>query len=245
MAVKCSTLSETLVYTLQSHLVQRVESEHLPYRIYNDYPMIAGLRRSLSADLAIVSSSNEALVAAEFKYEPCHRRLDLLQNKLPVTVWAEIKKDTTRAVEFVKLNKTKVAYAVCVDEGNHLAKRDLSIYEEHLHWTEQLDVVDALLADASDRVTHRVNVKLAAAKAAFIQKYSEMSDELGDLIKRMVPYTGLRDEAVADCPACESVGVVEGEYWVDGDVEFDQHGEPHSWSVVKLTAEKFSCAHVD
>lgn len=124
-----------LAYTLQSHLVQRVESEHLPYRIYNDYPMIAGLRRSLSADLAIVSSSNEALVAAEFKYEPCHRRLDLLQNKLPVTVWAGIKKDTTRAVEFVNLNKTKVAYAVCVDEGNHLAKRDLSIYQEHLHWT--------------------------------------------------------------------------------------------------------------
>jgi hypothetical protein len=41
-----------LVYTLQSHLVQRVESEHLPYRIYNDYPMIAGLRRSLSAELS-------------------------------------------------------------------------------------------------------------------------------------------------------------------------------------------------
>jgi hypothetical protein len=109
-------------------------------------------------------------------------------------------------------------------------------------WTEQLDVVDALLADASDRVTHRVNVKLVAAKAAFIQKYGEMSDELRDLFRRMAPGTDLRDEAVADCPACGSVGVAEGEYWVDGDVEFDQHGEPYSWSVVKLTAEKFSCA---
>jgi hypothetical protein len=110
--------------------VQRVQSEHPAYRIYNDYPMIAVLRRSLSAGLAIVSSSNEVLLAAEFRYEPCHRRLDLLQNKLPVTVWTEIKKDTMRAVEFVSLNKTKVAYAVCLDEGSHLAKRDLSIYQE-------------------------------------------------------------------------------------------------------------------
>jgi hypothetical protein len=85
------------------------------------------------AELAIPRSSGEVLVAAEFKYEPCHRRLDLLQNKLPVTVWAEIEKDTKRAVEFVKLDKAKVAYAVCVDEGNHLVKRDLSIYEEQFH----------------------------------------------------------------------------------------------------------------
>jgi hypothetical protein len=112
-------------------------------------------------------------------------------------------------------------------------------------WGEQLDVVDALLADASDRVTHRVNVKLAQARAAFTKRYGEMPDELQDLIRRMAPRTGLSDEAVADCPACGSVGVAEGEYWVDGDVEFDHEGEPYSWSVVKLTAEKFSCAQCD
>lgn len=54
-----------------------------------------------------------------------------------MTAWVETEEDTKRAVEFVKLNKTKVAYAVCVDEGDHLAKRDLSIYAEHLRWTGQ------------------------------------------------------------------------------------------------------------
>src|SRR5688572_18986663 len=116
-----------IVYTLQAHLTERVSAEHLPVRVYNDYPMIAGPRRSLSADLAMVSPTDEVLVAAEFKYEPCHRRLDLLKTKLPLTVWAEIVHDTERAQQFVQERKTRVAYAICIDEGNYLAQRELSI----------------------------------------------------------------------------------------------------------------------
>jgi hypothetical protein len=100
-------------------------------------------------------------------------------------------------------------------------------------------VVDALLADASDRVAYGVTVKLAAAKAAFTQKYGEMSDELRDLIQRISERHNKDEEAIADCPACGSVGVAEGEYFVDGDVEVDHHGEPHAWSVVKSMPRDF------
>jgi hypothetical protein len=123
-----------IAYTLQSHLVARVAAERLPFRVYNDYPIIPGQYRSLSADLALVSTSKDVLLAAEFRYEPCHRRLDLLKTKLPVTIWADLVKDTKRVRQFVIEGRAKVAYAVCIDEGNYLAKRDLSIYEEHRVW---------------------------------------------------------------------------------------------------------------
>ena len=104
--------------------------------MYNDYPMIPGAHRSLSADLALVAT-DQVLLAAEFKYEPCHRRLDLLKNKLPVTVWTETVHDTTRARQFIDLRRTKIAYAVCIDEGNYLAKRDLSAYGDRREWNGQ------------------------------------------------------------------------------------------------------------
>jgi hypothetical protein len=116
-----------IVYTLQSHLVARVDAERFPIRVYNDYPIIPGQYRSLSADLALVSTTKDVLLAAEFKYEPCHRRPDLLKSKLPVTIWADIVKDTLRAYRFVEEGRARVAYAVCIDEGNYLAQRDLSI----------------------------------------------------------------------------------------------------------------------
>jgi hypothetical protein len=127
-----------IIFTLQTHMVEQVRSDQLPLRVYNDFPMIAGLRRSLSADLALVATPGDrVLLAAEFKYEPCHRRLDLLKNKLPVTVWSEIVHDTERAQQFIEPGRAKIAYAICIDEGNYLAKRDLSAYGDHLEWAGQ------------------------------------------------------------------------------------------------------------
>src|SRR4051812_6471581 len=78
-----------VVYTVQTQLNRVIAQEpDLRLRAYNDFPMIPGARRHLSADLAIVTTGDKVLLAAEFKYEPCHRRLDVLKNKLPVTVWA-------------------------------------------------------------------------------------------------------------------------------------------------------------
>ena len=73
----------------------------------------------LSADLAIRSGSGEVLLAAEFKYEPAHRRLDLLLHKFPVIGWGDALKDISRIREFVTAGKVPVAYAVLVDEGRY------------------------------------------------------------------------------------------------------------------------------
>jgi hypothetical protein len=133
-----------VVYVMQTKLVDMVLQVETPWLVYNDYPMIAGPRRSLSADLAIVNSMGDVLVAAEFKYEPCHRRHDVLRNKLPVVAWADVLKDTVRTQRFVGDGKAAVAYAICVDEGGYLAGRDLSVYSETRHW------------DASPRHQHPV-----------------------------------------------------------------------------------------
>jgi hypothetical protein len=126
-----------IVFTLQARLRQAVAELGDMARVYNDYPMLPGPRRSLSADLVVLAPDGHVAVAAEFKYEPCHNRLDVLKNKLPVTVWTDIVKDTARCAEFVAAAKADVAYAVCIDEGGYLARRDLSVWADCRRWSSE------------------------------------------------------------------------------------------------------------
>lgn len=123
-----------LVYTLQTRLNQLIAADKAPLTVCNDYPMLPGPRRHLSADLALIAPSGDVAVAVEFKYEPCHRRHDVLRHKLPVPVWADILKDTVRVHDFVELGKTAIGYAICVDEGGHLSRRDLTVYVDQQAW---------------------------------------------------------------------------------------------------------------
>jgi hypothetical protein len=112
-----------------------------------------------------------------------------------------------------------------------------------IFWGEWSGVVDALLADASEKVTHRVQIKLAAAKAAFAEKYGGMSSEIRDLIGKMEPrFSEEWEEATAECPACDSKGVAKGRFWVDEAVDYDKEsGEPWVYGMVKFTPADFSC----
>ena len=113
-----------IVYTVQSRLNELIESGHGAWTVYNDYPMLPGPRRSRSADLALLEASGQVVLAVEFKYEPCHRRHDVLKNRLPVTEWKDIVKDTDRVRQFVDEGKAPIAYAVVIDEGgDYLAQR--------------------------------------------------------------------------------------------------------------------------
>jgi len=123
-----------IVYTVQRLLNRLIVERDAQLIVYNDYPMLPGPRRSLSADLALLDPAGRVAVAAEFKYEPCHRRSDVLKNKLPVTVWADIVKDTARIREFVDQAKTAIGYAIVIDEGGYLAKRDLGVYVDRQVW---------------------------------------------------------------------------------------------------------------
>jgi hypothetical protein len=92
-------------------------------------------------------------------------------------------------------------------------------------WGPQLSVVDALLADASDKVAHRLAVKIAAAKANFHRLYSDTPGEVVELVRRLAAAEerGMADEEPADCPACGSRGMSHGDASIQY-VEDDEDG---------------------
>ena len=116
-----------LVWTVQTHLRQVIGERGLPYLVLNDYPMLAGSRRSLSADLVVRDRRTGAMVAAEFRYEPAHRRTEFMAmpGKLPVVVWGAegVAKDVGRIRAFVEEGAASVAFAVFIDEGRHYRHR--------------------------------------------------------------------------------------------------------------------------
>jgi hypothetical protein len=116
-----------LVWTVQTRLRQVIRGRGLPYLVLNDYPMLAGSRRSVSADLVVRDRRTGAMVAAEFKYEPAHWRTEFMAmpGKLPVVVWGAegVAKDVGRIRAFVEQGVASVAFAVFIDEGRHFRHR--------------------------------------------------------------------------------------------------------------------------
>ena len=46
-----------VVWTLQKHLLNSIEQEDLPYRVFHGHSVLPSKRESLSADLAILGSA--------------------------------------------------------------------------------------------------------------------------------------------------------------------------------------------
>lgn len=107
-----------LVWTLQKWLIREVHTRDLPLRVFNDYGVEPGLRRSLSGDLVLVPLDSPApLVVAEFKFEPSHRRLDIDRKKLPVVGWGGVAEDAARIRRWVDAGMTQDGLAIFIDEG--------------------------------------------------------------------------------------------------------------------------------
>jgi hypothetical protein len=104
-----------------------VSKSALPFEVFNDYPLLPGTRRARSADLVIRNAGQGALVAAEFKYEPSHRRAEFvaLPGKLPVVFWGldGVAKDVIRIREFVEAGVVRAGFAVFIDEGRYFRHR--------------------------------------------------------------------------------------------------------------------------
>lgn len=115
-----------IVWTIQGKLVNMIKEAHHPYKVYNNYPILRGKRRSISTDLAIIGPDQKVLLAVEFKYEPSHERTDILGDNFPVVSWGQdgIGKDVRRVEEFVKKRRCKCAVSVFVDEGRWLRQRE-------------------------------------------------------------------------------------------------------------------------
>lgn len=127
-------MERDLVYAVQVRLRQQVRERCLDWLIFNDYPMLPGSRRSLSADLVVRARAGDVLVAAEFKFEPAHSRADLLSHKFPVTGWADSLKDISRIRDFVSAGRAPIAYAVLVDEGRYFRPRPAHGGGEWIDW---------------------------------------------------------------------------------------------------------------
>ena len=127
-----------LVWTVQTRLRQVVRDRQLSYLVLNDYPMLAGTRRTLSADLVIRERKTGAMVAAEFRYEPAHDRAEFMAmpGKLPVVVWGAngVAHDIGRVRSFVEAGVATVGFAVLIDEGGHFRHRPAYPGSTWLDW---------------------------------------------------------------------------------------------------------------
>jgi len=112
-------------------------------------------------------------------------------------------------------------------------------------WRGQLAVVDALLKDASDKVAHRVEVRLAAATAMLERRRATDGEAVINLLRaasKSAPLTGA--QRLHACPVCDSFGIATGEHTVDWEVtDWDKEtGQAtHAEGVVWFTAQAFHC----
>ena len=132
------SVERDLVWTVQTHLRRVVLERGLPYLVLSDYPMLAGSRRSVCADLVIRDKPTGAVVAAEFRYEPAHRRTEFLAmpGKLPAAVWGAegVAKDVSRSRAFVEQGAASAAFAVFVDEGRYFRHRPAHPGSQWVDW---------------------------------------------------------------------------------------------------------------
>ena len=114
------------VWVIQQKLREIIAKNLLPFEVYNDFPIVKALRRSLTTDLTILNRQNEVEIAIEFKYEPDHQRgAGINRNIWPcklspsVVFWGKegVKKDVERARQYVDQKKAKIAVTIFVDEG--------------------------------------------------------------------------------------------------------------------------------
>lgn len=123
-----------LVCAVQLDLWERIRARRLGWSVFNDYPMIPGPRRAFSADLAIRDPDERILLAVEFKFEPDHRRSDLLAHKFPVIGWGDAQRDIERIRQFVDEAAAPAAYAILVDEGRFFRTREAHPGSDWIDW---------------------------------------------------------------------------------------------------------------
>ena len=140
-----------IVWTMQSYLLKQVNDNNLPLVIQNDYPMLHGKNRSLSTDLAIIFRDKVEL-AVEFKYEPSHKRKDIIPGKFPVVFWGKdgVLKDIERIKRFVDEKKSKVAISILFDEGGFFRKRPAYARSKWIDWENGTSILYSIVNRSFD-----------------------------------------------------------------------------------------------
>jgi hypothetical protein len=132
-----------IVWTIQLNLIEQISKEGLPYKVFNDYGILPGKRRSLSTDIAILNKEGVVEVAVEFKYEPSHERANIPKKKFPVVFWGKegVGKDIQRIKDFVEKDVAKKAYSIFIDEGGHFRHRTPHPGSHWIEWGNGVSVL--------------------------------------------------------------------------------------------------------
>lgn len=118
-------VARNLVWTVQRRLHDLAQETNSGLRVFNDFPVIPGPRRSLSADLALVSPDDRVQLAIEFRFGPSHQRADIWRSKFPVAFWGTegVGKDVQRVQQDVSGGRAVAARSYFIDEGGYFAHR--------------------------------------------------------------------------------------------------------------------------
>ena len=138
-------LERDIVWAVQNHIIKLITEHNLPYKVFNDYPILPAPRKWL-VDLVILDNHDCVEVAAEFKYEPSHNRSgnDIWPTKVrpSVVFWEEgVGNDISRIQTIVVEGKAKVAYSIFVDEDGHFQKRSPHPGSEWVEWANGVQVL--------------------------------------------------------------------------------------------------------
>jgi len=118
-----------IVWTIQNYLSEQIAKNNLPYKVLCEWPITTdGNKKSSWADLVIMKGL-DIEIAAEFKYEPNHKRIeDFSVNKLKndVVFWDKqgVGEDVQRVKKFSEERKAKTACSIFIDEGKRFRKRE-------------------------------------------------------------------------------------------------------------------------
>ena len=112
-------------------------------------------------------------------------------------------------------------------------------------WNGHLTVVNALLKDASDKIAHRVNVRLAAAAAMLERRYATEGEAVIAALRTLSKSAPLgADQRFHPCSVCDSHGIATGGHsveWVADDWDKETGEVTNAAGEVWFSAQKFRC----
>lgn len=112
-------------------------------------------------------------------------------------------------------------------------------------WNGHLTVVNALLKDASDKIAHRVDVRLAAAAAMLERRYATEGEAVIAALRTLSKSAPLgADQRFHPCSVCDSHGIATGGHsveWVADDWDKETGEVTNAAGEVWFSAQKFRC----
>ena len=112
-------------------------------------------------------------------------------------------------------------------------------------WGGQIPVVDEFLKDASDKVKHRVDVRVAGAAAMLSSRYATEGQAVIlalQAVSKLAPLAD--DQRHHKCPVCDSFGVATGTHdvaWEAGDWDKETGEVTNADASVWFSADSFRC----